>query len=47
MRIKASTLLAVLAFAAPAALAQTKGTEEKAKVETEKLWKIECAGVGG
>lgn len=46
MRIKASTLLAALAFAIPA-LAQTKGTEEKAKVETEKLWKIECSGVGG
>lgn len=46
MRIKAGVLLAAFAFAVPA-LAQTKATETKADANTEKLWKIEVAGISG
>lgn len=46
MRLTASSMLLVFALAAPA-LAQTKGQEVKPKVETEKLWRIECSGISG
>lgn len=46
MRLTASALLAAFAFAAPA-ICQTEGQEAKPKVETEKLWRIECSGISG
>ncbi len=46
MRIKNGALLAALAFALPA-VAQTEGQETKAQKATEKLWKIEAAGISG
>ena len=46
MRIKAGVLLACVAFAVPA-LAQTKAESTKAEGATEKLWKIEVAGISG
>ena len=46
MNKNAFAVLAALAFAMPA-VAQTKGSEVKPKVETEKLWKIQCSGIGG
>ena len=39
-------LLAALAFAIPA-IAQTEGQDKKAPAKTQKLWKIECSGIGG
>lgn len=46
MRIKASVLLAVFAFAATA-MAQTEAQPAKATEPTEKLWKIEASGISG
>lgn len=46
MRLTASAMLAVFALAVPA-VAQTKGQQTKPKVDTEKLWRIECSGISG
>ena len=46
MRLTASAVLAVCALAIPAA-AQTKGQQEQANANTEKLWRIECSGLSG
>ena len=47
MRIKASALLATLAFALPA-LAQTEAQPApKVDGKVEKLWKIETTGING
>ena len=46
MRTQAYSLLAAVAFALPT-LAQTEGQEKKQASNTEKLWKIECSGIGG
>ena len=46
MNKHAFAALAALAFALPA-VAQTEGQDAKPKVETEKLWKIQCSGIGG
>lgn len=39
-------LLAALAFALPA-VAQTEGQDAEKAANTEKLWQIECSGIGG
>ena len=46
MRLTAGVMLAAFALAVPA-VAQTKGQEVKPKVDTEKLWRIECSGISG
>ena len=46
MKMQARTLLAAIAFAIPT-FAQTEGQKAKPAGETEKLWKIECSGIGG
>jgi hypothetical protein len=46
MRSKAGVLLACVAFAVPI-LAQTKAEPAKPEGTTEKLWKIEVAGISG
>ena len=47
MRIKASALLAAVAFALPA-LAQTEAQPApKVDSNTQKLWKIEASGING
>jgi len=46
MRTQAYALLAAAAFALPT-LAQGAETKAKPASNTEKLWKIECSGIGG
>ncbi|MFO1077892.1 MAG: hypothetical protein U1E73_09230 [Planctomycetota bacterium] len=47
MRTPAHRVLAALAFALPLVAQETRGVEAKPAVETQKLWKIECSGIGG
>ena len=46
MRTQAKMLLAAIAFALPT-FAQTEGQDAEPAPNTEKLWRLECSGIGG